>query len=283
MDVHLPPYLYKYLSLRQEFDAYVGDRKKNGFDAIEEIVVDGQIFYSDPRHFNDPFEFERVPLRLTPEIKSEIRDCFIRENLSSDNGLTSLSDEQTSAIKEQVRNRIDELDDQHEADANNLIKRSGYIALSDRNDNVLMWSHYADNHHGVCMRFRCIRDSFYSDGERGRVVKVEYGDGVRVAEMGMSSDDEIDAVFQKISYKARCWEYESEYRIFRSPSNPWADDAQGLHSFNSSLVDTLYIGLRTPDEDLVKLRQIIEKAGHDIEILRSVKRSETLSLEFTAI
>lgn len=52
-------------------------------------------------------------------------------------------------------------------DGKDLLKRStdeilngfAYYCMAKKPDNILMWSHYADSHKGVCFRFDLLQDS----------------------------------------------------------------------------------------------------------------------------
>jgi len=231
MEVKLPNFLYKFLPLNKTFDEKIHEsdgtvRCKNGFDAIEDILVNNKIYYSKPKYFNDPFEFDGVILKFV-------------------NG------------------------DNNRKIAYDLLHRFGFISFSSRNDNILMWSHYADAHRGVCVRFKCVEDPFFDEDGAGRVVKVEYGNKIVEKENSILSDRR--AVFEKMSRKACCWSYEREFRIFKVPSSVKSDDAYGNHNFNSTLVDAVYFGLKTEDSEKIKVRGIIDSAKHEISVYKAVK------------
>lgn len=142
-----------------------------------------------------------------------------------------------------------------------------------------MWSHYANAHRGVCLRFKCVEDSFYSENGAGRIVEVEYDDSI--IEKNILSDN--SAAFIKMSRKACCWAYEEEFRIFKVPNSVKADDAYGNHIFNSKLVDAVYLGLKTEEEGIQKVKKIIDSATHKIGLYRAVKNKTHLKIDFEKI
>ncbi len=209
MNVTLPEYLYKFLPLNINFNEKVQvngveERLKNGFDALEDILVKNKIYYSKPKYFNDPFEFDGVILKISQN-------------------------------------------DENRKSAYELLHRLGFISFSKHNNRTLMWSHYADAHRGVCLRFKCIEDSFYSENGSGRVVEVEYDD--KIVKKNILSDN--SSTFSKMSRKACCWSYEKELRIFKVPSSVKADDACGSHIFNSKLVYAVYLGLKIENKEIL--------------------------------
>lgn len=238
MDIILPEYIYKYLPLNIEFSekVQVNDvekRPKNGFDALEDILVRNRIFYSKAKFFNDPFEFDGVILKMS-------------EN------------------------------DKNRNSAYDLLHRLGIISFSRQNNIILMWSHYAQDHSGVCLRFRCIDDSFYSENGAGRVVEVEYDNNI--VEKNILSD--YTSTLHKMSRKACCWSYEKEIRIFKVPSSVKADDAYGNHFFNSKIVDAVYLGLKTGEEEIQKIKKIIKSANRNIELYQAIKNKDQLKIDF---
>lgn len=240
MNVNLPENLYKFLPLKPDFSEEIqvngAKRFKNGFDALEDILVKNKIYYSRPKYFNDPFEFDGVILKISQY-------------------------------------------DQDRKSAYDLLHRLGYISFSKHNDRILMWSHYADAHRGVCLRFKCVDDPFYSENGAGRVVDVNYGDDI--IEKNILRDS--NSAFSKMSRKARCWSYENEFRTFKVPSSVKADDASGSHNFNSKLVDAVYFGLKTGKEEIQKVKAIVESAKHKIELYQAAKNRTHLKIDFVKI
>lgn len=89
----------------------------------------------------------------------------------------------------------------------------GILCLTVRNDNNLMWAHYADSHRGVCLRFDISRDldTFcfpkqvtYDD----KVMKFNY---IRSWNLRKGAD-----VTEAIFHKSAEWSYEQEYRVCAS-------------------------------------------------------------------
>ena len=110
-----------------------------------------------------------------------------------------------TALKSQLRYHI-ELE---------LLRRyeKGIVSLAERDDCPLMWSHYGDQHRGICLG--------YSVPEKtaGEVHEVAYGGGrlVKASDIGamLDGDDEartkVDAGV--MLRKAESWAYEREWRL----------------------------------------------------------------------
>lgn len=279
MDVQLPTHLYKYAPLAVTHAGPDG-AQITGFDAVADILTRNRIYYSDPRNFNDPFEFDRVIERLTDTDRAAIARRIAEEAMSDKASKAYLPECGASRLAARLLAAMDQIEvNQNYSCTDSLIHRCGYISLCDSNDNVLMWSHYADSHRGLCLRFVCRKDPFYEENGSGRTGAIAYGDTIDAIEAHSSTDAALHRIFRK----AACWQYEHEYRVYRLPSSMKADDAHGNAPFNSELVDEIYFGLRTPDADIKRVLAIVAKAKHHIKVYRAQKDRVSLRLTFTLI
>jgi hypothetical protein len=118
----------------------------------------------------------------------------------------------------------------------------------------VQWSHYADEHRGVCLLYRFPESFFHSQNEMIVVSTVTYEDYVLTnwlkneAPMMESKFDEFIEGLITTIFKAKspAWEYEHEVRIIRHES--------GLLNIPTGFLEQVCFGLRTPqaDIDLVK-------------------------------
>lgn len=281
MDVKPPTHLYKYISLSKKFsESIVKDgkkRKKNGFDALEDILLHKKIYYSKPSFFNDPFELEGVRIRLSAKEKEEITNIVVLTKRAQ-----CLPGESRAEASRLVRENADEdfakLEKASDSDKNSLLHRCGYISLSATNREKLLWAHYADAHYGICLRLNYEEDSFFAGNGIGGIIRIAYDDEILEKEVETGASNE--AYFIQASRKAECWAYEKEYRVYRLPSTRKADDAYGNHDFNSTLVDGVYFGLRTDEKDKEKVKRIVARASHEISLTQAVRHPDRLDIVF---
>ena len=89
----------------------------------------------------------------------------------------------------------------------------GIVSFAEREDCPLMWSHYGDQHRGICLGYSV------PEGIAGDVQKVAYGRGrlVKASEVGamLDGDDEARAKVDEavMLRKAESWAYEREWRL----------------------------------------------------------------------
>lgn len=73
-----------------------------------------------------------------------------------------------------------------------------------------MWSHYAANHTGICLEFHLGNPLFM------KVLSVEYEDDFP----DIDPSEMYDRVGEAVLTKAKCWEYEKEFRLIGGPHFP---------------------------------------------------------------
>jgi len=122
--------LYKYRS--------IGDEKEETLDPYLLKLLDGELFLSDPKSFNDPFDgkFTFCAEGTDEEIAADMRrrgqsDEWIEKTLRTN-------------TREQIQERFFTNYDRYF----DVIR---IFCLSTSATNKLMWSHYAEKHSGVCV------------------------------------------------------------------------------------------------------------------------------------
>jgi len=127
-------------------------------------------WFAKPSSFNDPFEWSWQPAITDP--------------------------------RWEVVNRQSILQAQEE-----LKKAQGLFCLSERNDDLLMWGHYADKHSGFCVEFE--RTAANSLGNH--CVPVIYSQDYPT--FSIESIQAADAHAKIVTTKSVHWEHEKEWRV----------------------------------------------------------------------
>jgi Protein of unknown function (DUF2971) len=126
------------------------------------LLTHAEVRYSDPRLFNDPLD-------CSPSIEVDL-DRGAMEHLCYQMLLRTHSKGNAKAEINNYRYLSSEYGDfRTDLDVENYLKRMlagritdeltrelgsrGVFSLSERWDSVLMWSHYADHHRGICIEF----------------------------------------------------------------------------------------------------------------------------------
>lgn len=104
--------------------------------------------------------------------------------------------------------------------------------------NELLWSHYAENHCGVCLEFDFSNDQNFYD----KLFKVEY---TNVLPQINSADDIPKALLTK----RLSWELEEEWRIITN--------VKGARVFDKRCLTGIYFGYRVPKSEIDRFKRVL--------------------------
>lgn len=235
---------------------YFGSNRKS-------ILEDRLIRFSQPAVFNDPFEF-------LPYIES------ISTDEEFDVALIDAAGKDYSELYEslQVQAKLNmSKEDFHEYMNNVLLKMGplgkqmmaalaphtqkvlyeewnknvGVLCLSEKNDDLLMWAHYADSHKGFAMEFDSTSDFFNKklrvDDSLRCLRKVKYSQ--KRPAIVLSNPNEEDFFLTKSSH----WEYEAEWRMMipladATKSITVGDESICLFEFPKDAVKSITFGAK---------------------------------------
>ena len=199
----MPPKFYKYRS--------VGGASMS---RVKEVILEDKIFFAPASSFNDPFDLCPVfSLTATPARQKE---DYLRLSRKLEPHLTESQREAEATRVMSVSMSNDNLTTTTAAIQvihNFHIKASvGVFCLSTKRDDILMWSHYADSHRGICLEF---------DGMQALMAhaqKVEYSQD-RVP-INLYNDANDVAMSKALLTKSSHWAYEAEWRLIRYDKGP---------------------------------------------------------------
>lgn len=194
-----------------------------------------EIWAATPESFNDPFDCHLIPgeSKNTSDLQHQLFQIF------SDLYPPEEAKEQIREIKERNKNKpIKDIEDKNLAKHFEEAKQMGVFSLSEKRDQILMWSHYADYHQGFCIEFHREnhKHNFLSHFMcRPVIYEREYPNLNRA----------LDACEINLYTKALEWKYEAEWRLVFKEG--------GKLFQNPSPITGIIFGLRMPEEHKIKL------------------------------
>jgi Protein of unknown function (DUF2971) len=221
-----PNSLYKYRGL---------DKNRAGGEPYEwdrSIITGCALWAGSPLAFNDPFDcYPVIDFDGTPEEKEAWA-----AKVAPNNGMTipvavemmenALSDPVTRAKMSEWRENLESV---------------GVLSLTERPDDMLMWAHYANSHHGYCLEMDATIQPF------SLAYRVQYAEQRPV--FRLFDPDRADIIARTLLHKADFWRHELEWRIVRpANSGPVVFPPQGLKS--------IIFGAGINNEDETTLREI---------------------------
>jgi hypothetical protein len=187
-------------------------------DYLRTTILEKTLWCTDPLTFNDPFDCD-LPILFDDSPEDVIAAT---QKLLSSGRLSEFEKNQALASAQGGK--------YHNAEAlpdavRKTMQMSGIVCFSRVPSHILMWSHYADKHQGVCLGFDARLSGWMLGAER-----VVYSDSVqfppvKFADLCKDEDREFAALNTLISTKSRHWVYEREWRFlhagpFQSSSDP---------------------------------------------------------------
>ncbi|WP_431026169.1 DUF2971 domain-containing protein [Halomonas sp. H5] len=256
MDV--PNYLYKYKS----FDS-------NGY--WERLLRHQEIFFASPNMFNDPFEckarFDYVASRSKKISRYAFQLWVSFGEQGEPEDYIELSRDMVDGGRvgnEVHRKEVEELMHKKQNDI------FAILSLSEDPENILMWSHYADNHTGFCVEF----NTSYGRVPFGSAREVQYHKHFPV--LNWWEDSIFDIYKSMVFNKSDGWSYEKEWRVFDGYG-------KGVRKFRAKAVSGIYMGCQISEENACKLVSIAKSFPFEIKVYASKIKEREYSLDFSEV
>ena len=219
---YAPASIYKYYSNTE--------RKLN-------TVKENKMWYSAPSMFNDPFDCEFMisedkilnnMLQTIPDIKG-----------------TKAGSPVWKALKSELNRQIPKL----KMALEHARHTTGISCFSEKDDSLLMWAHYANNHKGMCVEYELMK--FNTQLQYTPVPIIYSKDRVHLESVDIVNvEKQISDYFIKcLVQKSTEWSYEAEWRIIRDDAacgDLWDSKNQGA-LLNSICPSSIILGCEAED------------------------------------
>jgi hypothetical protein len=183
---------------------------------LENTLRNKEIYCTDPAKLNDPWDC-RVSFNYT----SMLSDPLAREKMLALQR-RALSPEtfihpSRPVYEDRIRNSDEELTktvEQKSGFLTEALQQRRIYCLTPKPLSTLMWSHYGGDHTGICLEFHVGNALFL------RALEVQYRETYPVFDITQMDTPRVMGIMLT---KAKCWDYEEEYRLIGSPKHPDAD------------------------------------------------------------
>lgn len=237
-DRPLPERLYKY--------------REPDIEILKYILIDNELWAARPSTFNDPFDcFPYVDQSGTYDEALAYIDLRIARTGSV------VTRENRRKLARQIHKKgLGSLDPEASKDAwQQSVDQFGIISLSEECTNILMWSHYAKNHTGVCLEFGTELPPIMV------VAPVSYQ--ARRPKFRPLETDRSNLMERLLLHKADIWSYEREWRHFR------IKEGAGKTPFPPSALKSVIVGAAVTETFERALRDLIATRSVQIQIRRA--------------
>lgn len=205
----------------------------------EKIFTEKSLWFSHPSAFNDPFD-------CWANIQS-----FDKKSLTKALKQRNLNDKNKSRIIEAGMRSFTTLDLKKCIDS--VLNQIGVCCFSKTFKSILMWSHYAHFHQGICLEFDILKDpNFFCFA-----MPVNYSNAMPKFNYPIDSDEIIKKVIQP---KSAEWKYEEEIRIIKRQSDIECNGKQSF-AFNPAALKKVIFGCKAHKTDIEKYKNLCKKNG----------------------
>ena len=163
-----------------------------------------------------------------------------------------------------------------------MLSKFWVLSLSGKFDDILLWSHYADNHSGICIQYATVE--IYDDKKSALFLEFEEGAVNYKSPMkGVPSNfimahpvnyeikmpkpynvlkQNLSGLSDFITTKHENWQYENEYRIFL----PIEDVCQQKAKIYCKCVSGLIFGMKTNKRNVLNVKTFYDSKAKKQEI-----------------
>ena len=293
---HNQKYFYKYVPM----------------DTAHIILKNGTFRYSSPSTFNDPFDIQTelcFPFDIgeLPNLTMEKMDAIIvgKENpvidpedsfgkiisiLRKEHAQGKYKAEHIKQLLTPQINYLTEIIENTRIEYNehwkNQLKVVKVFCVTEHNESILMWSHYAKDHSGVCFKLKVLPEK---DNQLCAAKKVVY---YKKPPSFFNVEKWIDSILlnKTISFpnlyrkyplvKSDIWDYEDEWRVWA----PFEDNGENYMDFTiiKDEIEAIYFGVNADIQLTIDLIAIAKQRGIT-NYFQSFKRNEQYALKYIKI
>lgn len=255
------------------------------------LLKEQELYFSNPSNFNDPFDCKdsliwrgnrekwhqflyKFGMNDEVQRKNIIQNC-VKKGILKDKKGDFLLDSRNKAYKD-----IKE----------NLPFRQSDVRVycfSKNKDNILMWSHYANGHKGICLCFKAEQKGnanfLVLDSNQYTLFPVNYQEDIP-KQVNMLSNYKLEDLAAFALTKHFNWEYEDEYRLIL-----WPEEFNGTFTkvFRKKDLEGIIFGLNTSIEDMISIHSLVKKEyleeGHVVNFYKAREVPNKYAIDFIKI
>jgi Protein of unknown function (DUF2971) len=258
-----PRFLYKFRGSPRDSSLAA---KEEFLSRLHQIMVDSELWLSSPSDFNDPFDTAgRFKIKGSTSKRLAHIKALVEKYAPAGATPTEIQEAHDRAARLTDSEILDMLRTSFESQRDS----TGVICFVEGDPrDVLMWSHYAADHKGVCLQFEPARDLFTF----GRAVTVKYHRQYPVVNW-LNGIPEMEKILRR---KHPRWKYEAERRIIQ------IGGARSAFSYNPGALTGLLFGCAA-DDTVIKATETVLTARAaaelpDLKLYRAEKHKSRYEL-----
>jgi hypothetical protein len=243
------------------------------YQAINDFTIkaleNNYLYFSKPSQLNDPFDCR---FNIIYEGSEQDLDLWMEH--------MGVPHSSQLYLKKQFMENGNTLFPNNDIPSSFVDSRFNLLSLASEPDNLLMWSHYACDHTGICLKISTTYQGqtygikFKDTNFRNRICdsvrrgflpleEVKYSDAAPDPANLLTNSSDKDLFISMAPFlttKSKKWEYEHEYRVFLTTdhSSKSGEEAQKIKYYPSSTIAGIIFGMRVTEEDQIKIVETAE-------------------------
>lgn len=245
-------YIYKYRSCSEK-----------DLENTLNIIQNNELYFSKPEDFNDPYDSQ---LMIDMEAPDEDYERIILERMKLDPRFRNVKfseEELRELLKEEIKD-LKENGAQTFADLS--AKKIGVCCFSCKNNNLVMWAHYANFHDGICLQFS------FNGGFFSKAFEVIYSSHYPEINFFSSQIKRINGLFLT---KSSHWKEEKEYRI--------VIDRFGVRKFPEVELTGIILGCKLNKKVKLRVQKILKNKTNRVDLFQANIRHDLFGLDILKI
>jgi len=208
----------------------------------DKIIINAELYFASHDSFNDPFDCNLEFKESSFYSDKEFEDYCLKVG-------------KVGIEKEEYLIELRE----------KLIKAKlqvGILCMCQDDKNILMWSHYAKNHKGLCFGFEC---GFY-DKKKIIYDKVIYPENEEY-ELVSFFNEQNGEIRRMFTTKSKFWKYEQEIRLIDLSGGKTV----GTKKFNREFLKEIIFGYKADETNIKKIIQLCQLNGFEHVVFKKAR------------
>lgn len=210
------------------------------------LSVNG-LWCSEYSKMNDPFEcLADLKRSFTKEEIERFKNTLFESGESKYEKLAFLDETQTNEFINDLRKKP--------------LEQYAFCSFSEDPNNILMWTHYANNHSGIVIGFE-----FPELEGNNNLQKVNYENELKPIDLEYYAkfmvgynDEYLNEILSDYSTKSTHWKYEKEWRLWRNK--------KGYYKYKPENIKEIHFGLNTSIETKAIILRLLHFLPSDFNI-----------------
>ena len=163
------------------------------------------------------------------------------------------------------------------------------FCMAEEINNVVMWSHYAQEHRGVGFKFRVLDeiDHIFLAAQPIKYVDsyVNLADSEGFADhlFGVKEMDLLSLCWDLVYVKHKDWSYEREWRCYKPLLDEPAGDGLEFWNCTPELFEAVYLGCCMSEDNATQIVGLVKQHLPQTEVFRARKSTRSFDLEFDRV